>query len=131
MAKTPEDIATRIAGTVEAYSDSAAEVGDAEGQPLIETFPRLRELLAQAAREAQTPPDTTRYGIHPDGIPRVKPRYYGHGRLEQNGEWRRTVPTVMDRDDGSLVAEAVSATIRDQIVDSLNAEISSTLEAAE
>ena len=48
--------------------------------------------------------------------------------IEQNGEWRRTVPTVMDRDDGSLVAQVVSAEVRDLIVDSLNAGIASALD---
>ena len=52
------DIETLIAGasydaarTVDAYEDSAEEVGHPEGQPIVETFPQLEGLVANGMRD--------------------------------------------------------------------------------
>ena len=37
--------------TVDAYEDSAEEVGHPEGQPIIETFPQLEGLVAYGMRD--------------------------------------------------------------------------------
>lgn len=49
-----ERIAERIARGVDAYQDSAEEVGHPEGQPIIETFEALRDMLTAAALQALT-----------------------------------------------------------------------------
>lgn len=46
--KTPQEIAFDHAHGVDAYEDSAEEVGHPEGQPIIETFPQLVELIENA-----------------------------------------------------------------------------------
>lgn len=52
------NIETLIAGasydaarTVDAYEDSAEEVGHPEGQPIIETYPQLEALIAAGMRD--------------------------------------------------------------------------------
>lgn len=50
---TPDEIGHARAASVSAYEDSAEEVGHPEGQPIVETFPELRELLASAATMAR------------------------------------------------------------------------------
>lgn len=49
--KTIEQIADTYAHTVEAYQDSAEEVGHPEGQPIVETYPQLQEIIAAALTE--------------------------------------------------------------------------------
>jgi hypothetical protein len=51
--ESAESIAERIAATVSAYQDSAEEVNDPEGQPIVETFPQLRALLIQAVERGR------------------------------------------------------------------------------
>lgn len=47
--KTPEQIAAEVAGSYfDTYQDSAEEVGHPEGQPIVETWPALRECIAAA-----------------------------------------------------------------------------------
>ena len=47
--KTPEQIAEEVAGSYfDTYQDSAEEVGHDEGQPIVETWPALRECIAAA-----------------------------------------------------------------------------------
>lgn len=46
--KTPEQIAEEYAYTVDAYQDSAEEVGHPDGQPIIETFPQLAGIIERA-----------------------------------------------------------------------------------
>ena len=49
--KTPEQIAAEVAGSYfDTYQDSAEEVGDDEGQPIVETWPALRECIAAAIK---------------------------------------------------------------------------------
>lgn len=52
------DIETLIAAashdaahTVDAYEDSAQEVGHPEGQPIVETYPQLENIIASGMRE--------------------------------------------------------------------------------
>lgn len=40
------------ARTVDAYEDSADEVGHSEGQPIVETYPQLEALIAEGVRGA-------------------------------------------------------------------------------
>lgn len=48
IAKTPEQIAELHAHSVDAYQDSAEEVGHPDGQPIIETFPQLAGIIVAA-----------------------------------------------------------------------------------
>ena len=55
-----EQIAANIALGVDAYEGSAEEVGHPGGQPIIETFPALRDMLTAAALAALTEKESTR-----------------------------------------------------------------------
>lgn len=54
MTRTPEEIAAEYAYTVDAYQDSAQEVGHPDGQPIIETFPQLAGIIERAIQEDRT-----------------------------------------------------------------------------
>lgn len=65
--KTPEQIADEVsAGHFETYQDSAEEVGHPEGQPIVETWPALRECIAAAieADRAQRRYDVGKITLH-------------------------------------------------------------------
>jgi len=47
-----DDQAAKAARTVDAYEDSADEVGHPEGQPIVETYPQLEALVAGGVRGA-------------------------------------------------------------------------------
>lgn len=49
--KTTAQLADKYAHTVDAYEDSAEEVGHPEGQPIIETYPQLQEIITRALTE--------------------------------------------------------------------------------
>ncbi len=56
--KTPEQIAAEVAGSYfDTYQDSAEEVGNDEGQPIVETWPALRECIAAAIEADRAQPN--------------------------------------------------------------------------
>ena len=85
--KTPEQIANKWAYTVDAYQDSAEEVGHPDGQPVIETFPQLAGIIWAAIKEDRAQRDQ---------------QLQADLRLirDESGDWRGLLDSLIDNEDG-------------------------------
>lgn len=73
--QTPEQIAAETAARhFDTYQDSAEEVGHPEGQPIVETWPQLRQCLTEAVEADRR--QTIRPGDHVVSVekPELDPR---------------------------------------------------------
>lgn len=97
--KTPEQIAREVSGGhFDTYQDSAEEVGHPEGQPIVETWPRLRECIVDAIEIDRRQHDGT---LHAATIDALQDRIDVDADVDEGYSYRkRAIAWIESNPDG-------------------------------